>query len=136
MTDRIDNLESRLGRVEDKVDALATSVAEVAAGMERGFGDVSVAMECRFRDVDIAMERRFRDVDIAIDEQRQFTEFVFARLEAKVDAGFASVDENASRLEAKLDSGFARIERKLDQFINVQLQTNQQVDRRLRAIES
>ena len=36
---------------------------------------------------------------------------------------------------AKTDTGFARLERKLDQFIDVQLQTNQLVERRLRALE-
>ncbi len=45
-----------------------------------------------------------------------------------MDAGF-------SRLDTKMDAGFSRIERKLDRFIGVQLQTNELVDRRLRALE-
>jgi hypothetical protein len=59
-----------------------------------------------------------------------------------MDAGFsrleATIDAQSGRLEAKMDAGFGRvgrIERKLDQFIDVQLQTNQLVDRRLRALE-
>jgi hypothetical protein len=35
-----------------------------------------------------------------------------------------------------MDAGFGRIERTLNQFIDVQLQTNQLVDRRLRALEA
>jgi hypothetical protein len=34
-----------------------------------------------------------------------------------------------------MDGGFSRVERKLDRFIDVQLQTNDLVDRRLRALE-
>jgi hypothetical protein len=71
----------------------------------------------RFEEVD----RRFDRVDAAILEQRQYTEFAYSRLEAKMDAGFGRV---------------GRIERKLDHFIDVQLQTNQLVDRRLRALEA
>jgi len=70
------------------------------------------------------VEQRFDAVDAAFLEQRQYTEFCYSRLEAKMDAGFA-----------KTDAGFGRLERKLDQFIDVQLQTNRLVDRRLRALE-
>ena len=76
-------------------------------------------------------DRRFDAVDATLLEQRQFTEFGYARLDAKMDAGFA-------RLDGKMDGGFARserVERKLDQFIDVQLQTNQLVERRLDALE-
>jgi hypothetical protein len=34
-----------------------------------------------------------------------------------------------------MDAGFGRLERKLDQFIEVQLHTNQLVERRLLALE-
>src|SRR5438132_10375170 len=71
---------------------------------------------------------RFNTIDAALIEQRQYTEFAYSRLDAKMDAGFAKSD-------AKMDAGFARLERKLDQFIDVQLQTNQLMDRRLRALE-
>jgi hypothetical protein len=40
-----------------------------------------------------------------------------------------------TRLDAKMDAGFSRIERQLDQFIDAQIQTNELVDRRLRARE-
>ena len=98
MADRIDDLTERVQTVEEKLDRLSVSVDQ------------------RFEQVD----QRFDQVDAALIEQRQYTEFAFSRLEAKMDAGFGR---------------FGRVERKLDQFIDVQLQTNQLVDRRLRAIE-
>jgi len=64
-------------------------------------------------------------------EQREYTEFAFQRLEVKIDTGLA-------RLEAKIDgvdSRLERVERKLDQFIDVQLLANQQTDLRLRTLE-
>jgi hypothetical protein len=98
MADRIDNLTKRVETVETKLDRLSASVDQ------------------RFDQVD----QRFNAVDAALVEQRQYIEFAYARLEAKMDAGFGRV---------------GRFERKLDQFIDVQLQTNQLVDRRLRALE-
>jgi len=72
--------------VELKVDGLSTTVNELSTAMAAGFV-----------------------------EQREYTEFSHARLEAKMDAGY-------TRLEVKMDAGFARvdrIERKLDQFIDI-----------------
>ena len=103
MADRIDNLTERVQVVEDKLEQLTTTVSELSATMDRGF----------------------RAVDEAFLEQRQYTEFCFTRLEAKMDAGFVRVD-----------AGLARVERKLDQFIDVQSKTNELVERRLRALES
>lgn len=102
MTDRIDDLSARVQAVEEKVDKLSVSVSQLSASMDQRFASV---------------DQRFDAVDAAFVEQREYTEFCYSRLEAKVDAGFG------------------RLERKLDQFIDVQLQTNQLVDRRLRALE-
>ena len=98
MADRIDDLTERVQTVEVKLDRLSVSV-------DQWFDQV---------------DRRFDRIDAAIIEQRQYTEFAYSRLEAKMDAGFGR---------------FGQVERKLDQFIDVQLQTNQLVDRRLRALE-
>jgi hypothetical protein len=87
MADRIDHLTERVQVVEQKVDQLSTTVSALSESVAAGFV-----------------------------EQREYTEFSHARLEAKMDAGFARVD---------------RIERKLVQFIDVQLQTNALVERRL-----
>jgi hypothetical protein len=138
MADRIDNIEVRLSRVEEKVHGIVVSIADLSVSMARGFSGV----------------------DVAIDEQRKYTEFAFSRLESKVDAGFARVDANFGRVDAhfgrvdahfervdahfervdahfaRVDANFARLERKLDQFIDTQSETNRLVDRRLRALES
>ena len=95
MTDRIDDLSARVQAVEEKVDKLSASVSQLSE----------------------SVDQRFASVDAALREQREYTEFCYSRLEAKVDAGFG------------------RLERKLDQFIDVQLQTNQLADRRVRALE-
>jgi archaellum component FlaC len=123
VADRIDRLEERIQVVEGKVDQLAS-----------------------------AMNAGFQAVDEAFREQREYTEFCFARLEARVDAGFARIDERFGKMDDrfakiddrfgkiderfnKMDAGLARVERKLDQFIDVQGRTNELVERRLRALE-
>ena len=113
MADKIDRLEERIQVVEGKVDQLAS-----------------------------AMNAGFQAVDEAFREQREYTEFGFARLEqrleARMDAGFARVDERFASVDgslAVLGAGLARVERKLDQFIDVQTRTNELVERRLQALE-
>jgi archaellum component FlaC len=109
MADRIDRLEERIQVVEVKVDQLAS-----------------------------AMNAGFQAVDEAFREQREYTEFGFARLEARMDAGFARMDGRFAQMDdrfAKIDDRLARVETKLDQFIDVQSRTNELVERRLRALE-
>ena len=116
MADRIDRLEERVQVVEGKVDQLAS-----------------------------AMNAGFQTVDEAFREQREYTEFCFARLEARMDAGFAQIDDRFAQIDDrfvkiddrfnKMDAGLSRVERKLDQFIDVQTRTNDLVERRLRALE-
>ena len=71
-----------------------------------------------------AMSAGFQAVDEAFREQREYTEFCFLRLEDRMDAGFA-----------RMDGRLARVERKLDQFIDVQIRTNELVERRLPPLE-
>ena len=120
----------RIERIEKKLDDLATSV-------ERRFDAVGA---------------EFNAVAGAFAEQRQYTEFAFGRLEAKVDAGFARVDSNFARVDAnfarvdanfaKVDSRFNRLERKLDDFIKkqgeaneAQQRANELMERRLNRLE-
>jgi len=130
MGDRIDDLSERVQTVEEKLDRLSGSVDQRFGQIDERFEQVDRRFEQvdrrfeqidrRFEQVDRRFEqvdRRFDQIDAAIVEQRQYTEFAYARLETKMDAGFS------------------RVERKLDQFIDVQLQTNQLVDRRLQALE-
>ena len=116
MGDRIDDLTQCVQTVEEKLDRLSVSVDQRFGQIDRRFEQV----DRRFEQIDRRFEqvdRRFDQIDAAIIEQRQYTEFAY------------------SRLETKMDAGFSRVERKLDQFIDVQLQTNQLVDRRLQALE-
>jgi uncharacterized protein YicC (UPF0701 family) len=103
--------------VEQKVDALSASVDARFDAVDKRFE----AVDKRFDTVDKrfdAVDKRFDDVTEALVEQRQYTEFAF------------------DRLAGEMREGFNRLERKLDQFIDVQLKTNQLVDRRLQALES
>jgi chromosome segregation ATPase len=140
MGDRIDDLTKRVETVGTKLDRLSASVDQRFEHVDRRVEHVDKrfnavderfnAVDERFNAVDErfnaiderfnAVDERFNAVDAALLEQRQYIEFAYSRLETKMDLGFSRVD---------------RIERKLDQFIDVQLQTNQLVDRRLRALE-
>lgn len=70
-----DDLDIRVERVEEKLDALAASV------------------DARFEEVDA----RFDAVDQGFVEQRQYTEFAFDTLRTEMRDGF-------SRIERKLDT--------------------------------
>jgi hypothetical protein len=101
----------RVQRVEQKLDALSASVA---AGFEH--------------------------VDAALLEQREYTEFAYEKLDAKMDAGFSrldgKMDAGFSRLDQRMDAAFAQIdgrfaglERKIDvRFARLERKTDQIVD--------
>ena len=72
-----------------------------------------------------SIERRFDDVDAAVAEQRQYTEWAYSRLEARIET-----------LDASMTTGLARLERKLDQFIDAQSKANDLVERRLQRLAS
>ena len=91
-------MAARVHHLEEKLDTLAASVDQRFDAVDRRFD---------------AVDQRFEEVDAALVEQRQYTEFAF------------------SRLEAKMDSRFSRLERKLDQFIDTQTETNRLVELRL-----
>ena len=103
---------------------MAERVEDIAKGLravEREVAQLSASVDERFAQVDERfnqIDERFNQVDAAILEQRRYTEFAYERLDTKMDAGFA------------------RVERKLDQFIDVQMKTNELVDRRLTALEA
>jgi hypothetical protein len=85
-----------------------------------------------------AVDENFKAVTAALVEQREYTEFAFGRLEARLDgveARLAGVEPRLDRMEARLDrldqrmeagfgkvdGRFARLERKLDQIIDLQI---------------
>ena len=128
---RVQVIETKLDSLADKVEQLAASVDERFDGVDQRFAGVDQRFEAvdrRFDAVDRrfdAVDRRFDALEAAIVEQREYTEFAFTQLDHKIDAGFAQWDDR-----------FSRFERKLDQFIDVQVRTNDLVERRLRALES
>ena len=137
MADTIDPMD-RVQVVESKLDQLSTSVDHRFDQVNQRFDQV----DQRFDQVDQRfdqVDQRFESLEAALVEQRTYTEFAYAKLDAKMDAGFVRADANLKQLEdrlnARIDSSVGRIERKLDQFIDVQLRTNQLVERRLRALE-
>ncbi len=126
MADRIDHLTERVQVVEGKVDRLSTTVGQLSTTvgqlsttvgqLSTTVGQLSTTvgnLSTTVSELSASVDRRFNAVDEAFLEQRQYIEFSHARLEAKMDAGFA------------------RVEHKLDHFIDVQLQTNALVERRL-----
>jgi hypothetical protein len=98
--DGASNLPERQQIMEQKLDALAVSV-------DTRFEQV----DARFAHVD----RRFDEVGAAIAEQRAYTEYVYEKLNQKMDAGFAKVDAGFGKVDAR----FARLERKIDQIIDL-----------------
>jgi hypothetical protein len=77
--------------------------------LERKLDALSASIDRRFD----AVDKPFEAVIAAIVEQRQYTEFAFGRLDTRLE----------------------RVERKLDQFIDVQMKTNELVERRLQRLE-
>jgi hypothetical protein len=90
------------------------SLREQVGSVERKLDTLSTSVDARFDTVDA----RFAQVDVAFLEQRQYTEFAF------------------DRLRTEMQDGFERLERKLDQFIDVQMRTNILAERRLTLLES
>jgi hypothetical protein len=106
MAERIDNLLACVQAVDTKVDHVSDRVLVVEGKVDHLTENVAR--------LSASVDQRFDAVDAAFVQQRQYTEFAYSRLEAKMDAGNA-------RLEARMDAGFGRverIERKLDLLID------------------
>jgi chromosome segregation ATPase len=101
MANGIDDLTVRMQVVEEKVDHVSTALEQVVA----------------------SVGERFNSVDAAIREQREYTEFAFSRLEAKIgvqmEAGFGRLEAKSDRLEMKtdrLDAKTDRLETRMDRL--------------------
>ena len=99
MTDGSSSLPERVEVIEQKLDGLIQSV------------------DARFEQVD----RRFDQVDAAIVEQRAYTEFAYEKLDSKMDAGFARLDQKIDDGLGKVEGQFIQLERKIDQIIDLHL---------------
>lgn len=106
MADRMDRLTDRVQVVEGKVDHLTERVDVVEVKLDQLTERVQV-LDVKVDEGFRATDARFGSLDAAFIEQREYTEFSHARLEAKMDAGFSRVD-----------AGFTRLERKMDQLID------------------
>ena len=98
----------------ETLESISVQVVALSASVDARFEQV----DKRFDKLEKRVEDGFAAADEHFAEQRAYTEFAFTRLEQTMNARFD------------------RVERKLDQFIETQLQTNQLVDRRLRALKS
>jgi chromosome segregation ATPase len=108
----MEDLRNRVRAVDEKLDRLAASLNTRFDGVDAAFQRVDGA----FHSVDAAFHRvdaALQSVDAAFVEQRQYTEFAFAQLQTRMDAGFA------------------RLELTLQEFINEQRRINDLVERRL-----
>jgi hypothetical protein len=108
----MEDLRNRVRAVDEKLDRLAASLNTRFDGVDAAFQGVDGA----FHSVDAAFHRvdaALQSVDAAFVEQRQYTEFAFAQLQTRMDAGFA------------------RLELTLQEFINEQRRINDLVERRL-----
>jgi predicted nucleic acid-binding Zn-ribbon protein len=109
----------RLEVVEHKLDRLSASVDERFNQVDERFKQVDERfnqVDERFNQVDERLKQidkrfdqvdeRFNGIEAALVEQRQYTEFAYERLDAKIDG---------------LATGFVRLERKMDQIIDLHL---------------
>lgn len=146
MTEGMERLPERLEVVEQKIDALTTSVDARFEAVVARFDALTASVDARFEAVDArfdaltaSIDARFEEVAQAFVEQRQYTEFAFNRLATEMCAGFRRVDERLDQLAGRLDRvevRLDRVERKLDQFISTQSRANAIAERRLRRLES
>jgi len=115
-----DQLAVRVEALETKVDVLSTSMHQRFEAVDVRFDAVDVrfdAVDVRFDAVDARFDRidaRFQRIDARMDaasdavdaaflEQRQYTELVYERLDAKISTGFARTDAHLARLERKIE---------------------------------
>ena len=90
MADRIDHLTERVQVVEVKVDQLSSTVGQLSTRVD-GLTTTVGHLTTTVNELSTAMAAGFV-------EQREYTEFSHARLEAKMDAGFARVDRKLDQL--------------------------------------
>jgi len=104
MADRIDHLTERVQVVEVKVDRLSSTVGQLTTrvdGLTTTVGQLSTRVDGLTTRVD-GLTTTVSELSTAMAagfvEQREYTEFSHARLEAKMDAGFARVDRKLDQL--------------------------------------
>jgi DNA repair exonuclease SbcCD ATPase subunit len=104
----LEMLPERVHAIEHKLDGLAASV-------DKRFDTI----DARFETLELSIDKRFDEVTHAIVEQRQYTEFAFTRLDAKMTSGFAKVETRLEHVEQKLDR-LEHVDQKLDRLERVE----------------
>jgi hypothetical protein len=99
-------LPERVDVLEQKLDALSASVDVRFDAVDARFD----AVDARFD----AVDARFDEVTRAIVEQREYTDFVYQRHDAKIERYAAEMREQFSDVRGHI----GRVERKLDQLLD------------------
>ena len=136
MTNGADNLPERVQAIEQKLDALASSVdrrfdqvdaamVEQRAYTEFAYETLDSRMSTGFATLDRKMQAGFatldRKMEAGLATLDRKTEAGFATLDRKTEVGFARVDRKTEVAFARVDERFARLERKIDQIIDLQI---------------
>jgi chromosome segregation ATPase len=106
--ERFNQVDERFNQVDERfnqVDKQFNQVDERFKQVDKRFKQV----DKRFNQVDKrfdGIDKRFDGIEAALVEQREYTEFAYGRLDAKIDG---------------LSTGFVRLERKMDQVIDLHL---------------
>jgi len=108
-----DQCAVRVEALETKADVLSTSMHQRFEAVDVRFDAVDVRfdavdarfdrIDARFQRIDARMDAASDAVDAAFLEQRQYTELVYERLDAKISTGFARTDAHLARLERKIE---------------------------------
>lgn len=121
MENNLDALPERVGAVERKLDALSVSVDRRFDAVDKRFDTFEASVNQRFEAFEKSVNEQFV-------EQRQYTEFAFGKLDARLSRVEGHVADHTSRLDRierkleQVDAGrLDRIERKLDQLVDLQL---------------
>jgi chromosome segregation ATPase len=135
-------------RLEGRVVTVTSTLQDLSVSVTAGFVEQREYTEFAFQRLETKIDRldaridgldaRIDGLDTTIDGLDTRIDGLGAkveRVETRIDALDKKIDDVEARLSAKIDSAIARLERKLDQFIDVQTETNRLTDLRLKALE-
>ena len=141
----LDKLETRVGRLEESLDALTRTIDKGFDGADAAFFDLRHYIDQAFGTLSAEMQSGVRRVDGRFDHVHRRFEQVNERFDQidqrfdQIDQRFGQIDSRFGQIDSRfgqMDSRFERLERKLDQFIDTQSKTNELTERRLIRLES
>lgn len=92
-----EQLNVRLGKIDEQLGGLATDIENLAAITAQNFGRLEEKMDAGFAHCDSEFER----------------------LEEKMDTGFLRCENEFERLEEKMDTGFAKLESDIESLASI-----------------